>query len=133
MKLVQEHNVEYEQAKARLGTMQQQPDFYIKGFEDALRLMTKLGILYFNVDQEKQRELLLHMVNRVVINSEGIIVRVELHPPFAYLRGLLPGEGVKPPSGDNPSDGKNKTSRASAAGSSIQVSFYAPYGIRTRV
>ena len=45
-----------------------------------------MGILYNNLERSDQRELLRQMVERVVVNRDGKIIRLELLPPIAYLR-----------------------------------------------
>lgn len=44
--------------------------------------------------EQRQRAILRHVVSKVVINSEGTIVRLELQPPFTYLRDLAEDEAT---------------------------------------
>jgi hypothetical protein len=61
-------------------------DEQLADLDAALKLIAKLGILYERLDQHTQRAVLKHVTERVVINLEGKIVRVDLRSPFAYLR-----------------------------------------------
>ena len=51
----------------------------------ALAIIAKVGTLYNNLERGDQKELLRQMVERVVVNPEGTVIRLELLPPFAYL------------------------------------------------
>jgi hypothetical protein len=61
---------------------------HIASLDDALSLIAKAGILFDKLDKQGQRQLLQHMVERVVINPEGRVLRIELRTPFSYLRSL---------------------------------------------
>jgi hypothetical protein len=37
------------------------------------------------LERSDQKDLLRHMIERVVVNPEGMIIRLELLPPFSYL------------------------------------------------
>ncbi len=55
----------------------------------ALTIIAKVGILYNKLGRSDQKELLRQMVERVVVNPEGMIIRLELFPPFYYLRQVI--------------------------------------------
>jgi hypothetical protein len=118
--------------KATLEAMDRNCEVHISTLDDALRLIGKAGILFERLPPQGQHDLLRHLVRRVVINPEGVILRMELRTPFAYLRRLA-ADATGP---HRPKRGagsrKNRTSSARAAGSSY-VSFDAPTGIRTLV
>lgn len=61
---------------------------YIGDLDEALMIIAKLGILYETLTCPKQKELLRNVVERVVLNPEGTVVRVDLLPPFAYLKDV---------------------------------------------
>ena len=66
----------------------------------------KVGILYNRLERSSQKKLLHEMVDRVVVCPEGTIQRMELLPPFAYLKEVTDrvrnsGDGI---------EGKTKTS-----------------------
>jgi hypothetical protein len=52
----------------------------------ALTIIAKVGILYNKLERGSQKKLLHEMVDRVVVSPEGTIRRMELLPPFAYLK-----------------------------------------------
>ena len=71
-----------------LELLDQRCETYINDLDDALTIIEKLGILYETLSQSDQRELLRNVVERVVVNTEGAIDRVEYLPPFAYLQAV---------------------------------------------
>ena len=74
--------------RANLELLEQKCESYIDDLDDALTLITKLGILYETLSRSDQKDLLRNVIERVVINPEGEIARVDLLPPFAYLRDI---------------------------------------------
>jgi len=42
--------------------------------------------VYKKLERSDQKELLRQMVERVVVDPEGMIIRLELRPPFGHLR-----------------------------------------------
>jgi len=56
--------------------------------DEALNIIAKLGILYETLPRLDQKELLRNVVERVVLNPEGKIIRVDWLPPFAYLQDV---------------------------------------------
>jgi len=56
--------------------------------DEALNIIAKLGILYETLPRLDQKELLWNVVERVVLNPEGKIIRVDWLPPFAYLQDV---------------------------------------------
>jgi hypothetical protein len=41
-----------------------------------------------NLDRKQQKQLLREIVQRIVVNAEGAILRIDLLPPFVYLHDL---------------------------------------------
>ena len=74
--------------RANLELLEHKCESYIDDLDDALTLITKLGILYERLSRSDQKELLRNVIERVVVNTEGEIARVDLLPPFAYLRDI---------------------------------------------
>src|SRR5215813_2442899 len=70
---------------------------HIASLDEALSLIAKAGILFERLDKQGQRQLLQHMVERVVINPEGRVLRIELRTPFSYLRSLARSNDECPP------------------------------------
>ena len=73
--------------RATLEGMTQQQQYHIENLESALGIIAQVGTLYNRLDRSAQKELLHHMVKRVVVNVDGEIV-LELRAPFAYLKDL---------------------------------------------
>ena len=74
--------------KGGLALLDQRCEIYISDLDDALNIIAKLGILYETLPQQDQKELLRNVVERVVLNPEGKVVRVDWLPPFAYLQEI---------------------------------------------
>lgn len=74
--------------KGSMALLEQRCETYIRDLDDALTIITKLGILYETLPQSEKKELLRHMVSRVVLTPEGKMNRVEWLPPFAYLNDV---------------------------------------------
>ncbi|GAB4511105.1 MAG: hypothetical protein OHK0046_08730 [Anaerolineae bacterium] len=87
--------------RTNLELLDQRCETYINDLDDALTIIEKLGILYETLSQADQRELLRNVVERVVVNTEGKIDRVEYLPPFAYLQEVRErvNEGTEAQSG----------------------------------
>ncbi|MEO0565746.1 MAG: hypothetical protein AAF125_26800, partial [Chloroflexota bacterium] len=66
--------------------LQQKHAFHIANLDAALTIIAKVGILYRRLERDDQKDLLRQMIERVVVNPEGIIIRLELLAPFSYLR-----------------------------------------------
>ncbi len=70
-----------------LETAQQEQEFHISNLDTALGIIAKIGVLYNSLERSDQKELLRQIVERVVVNAQGI-VKLELRTPFAYLKDL---------------------------------------------
>lgn len=73
--------------RSNLNSIEQQQEFHIDNLETALAIIAQVGTLYNRLEVSARRELLLHMVKQVVVNTNGEIV-LELNAPFAYLKDL---------------------------------------------
>ena len=69
-----------------LHLLEQSCEDYIRDLDDALTLIAKLDILYEELTGEEKRDLLVNLLERVVVDTTGKIVRVEWLSPFAYLQ-----------------------------------------------
>lgn len=74
--------------KSNLERLDQTCETYIEDLDHALILIAKLDILYEILPRSDKRELLRNVIERVVVNHEGKIDRLELLPPFTYLRDV---------------------------------------------
>lgn len=96
-----------------LETVQQEQRFHINNLDAALGIIANIGMLYNSLERSDQKELLRQVVERVIVNTEGI-VKLELRTPFAYLkdvtdeiRSVSHREGFRPQmkiGGDIPTD-----------------------------
>jgi len=79
------------------------------------------------MERSGQKALLREMVERVVVDPEGHVIRFELLPPFSYLHRLT-GQYK----GSKRGAGKTKTSKVSPTGlSSNDLSSGGPEGCRS--
>ena len=84
--LWQEWQDKRQRLRGSLALLDQRCETYINDLDEALTIIAKLGILYETPPSADQRELLRNVVERVVLNPEGNVIRVDLLPPFAYLQ-----------------------------------------------
>ena len=111
-----------------LDSIETQNQIHIANLDSALTIISNIGILYSKLQRDSQKKLLREMVKRVVVNSDGKILWLELHPPFSYLDELR----NKMVGCSKTSEGKTKTSSKTGQCSSY-FSLGSPYGTRTRV
>lgn len=62
---------------------------HIANLDAAITVIAKVGVLYGKLERSDQRKLLREMVDRVIVTPEGTILRMELLPPFAYLKEVI--------------------------------------------
>jgi len=86
--LWQEWQDKRQRLRGGLALLEQRCETYISDLDDALNIIAKLGILYETLPFDDQQELLRNVVERVVLNPEGTILRVDLLPPFGYLQDI---------------------------------------------
>ncbi|MBZ0278712.1 MAG: hypothetical protein K8I60_21370, partial [Anaerolineae bacterium] len=108
-----------------LEALQQKQAFHIANLDAALTIIAKVGILYSKLERSDQKDLLRQMVERVVVNPEGAIIRLELLPPFSYLRYVK--TRVQQNDGGRAVKGKTKTSTQAG-----QCSDYVRSGVPDR-
>lgn len=109
-------------------SIQTQNEIHIANLDTALTIISKVGLLYSKLNRDSQKKLLREMVKRVIVNTEGTILRMELLPPFSYLDELKNNMG-----GSNTIiEEKTKTSSKTGQCSRL-LSLGSPYGTRTRV
>ncbi len=71
-----------------LASLSRQHEGHIADLDAALTIIAKVGILYNNLEQCSQRDVLREMVDKIVVDRAGNVVRMDLLPPFAYLKRL---------------------------------------------
>lgn len=74
--------------QGNLAGLNQQQESHIANLDTALTIIAKVGILYHNLQRSNQKAVLREMVDKIVVDGAGNIVRLELLPPFAYLKQL---------------------------------------------
>lgn len=110
-----------------LESVQMQNETHIQNLDDALTIIAKVGILYSRLERASQRKLLREMVAKVIVCPKGTILRMELLPPFAYLKDVI--TRVRQSSEDT----GRKTKTSTVAGQRARyVSSDTPTGSRTR-
>jgi len=67
-----------------LSSLEQQKHTHISNLDSALNIIAEVGMVYNSLERSNQKELLRHMVERVIIDSVGNI-QLELRAPFVYL------------------------------------------------
>ena len=87
-----------------LQAVNRQQEAHIENLDVALTIIAKIGTLYNNLERSSQRELLREMVEKVIVDRDGKVLRIDLLPPFAYLQRVI--DKVK---GEWSSEGSQKT------------------------
>lgn len=130
------HEWQDRRAKIRLTleSLEHQHKIHIANLDTALKIIAKVGVVYNSLERSDQKELLRHMVERVVIDLVGKI-RLELRAPFAYLRDI--SRQVRDRTSSSEGHNKAKTGNISTGSSSERCSdsFLLCWGnrIRTRI
>ena len=75
------------QIRATLASLQHQQKAHITNLDVALQMIAQVGMVYNSLERNDQKELLRHMISRVVIDHEGSI-SLELRSPFSYLQDI---------------------------------------------
>ncbi|MBZ0274554.1 MAG: recombinase family protein [Anaerolineae bacterium] len=97
-----------------LEAAEQQTEYHIAHLDDALHIITKIGVLFRKLDVSSQKALLREIVERVVVDPSGKVIRVELLPPFSYINQLSDRVGGR---GSGNGNRQTKTSAQVGAGS----------------
>ncbi|MCB9460131.1 MAG: hypothetical protein H6670_10825 [Anaerolineaceae bacterium] len=91
MKLAQEVQSERERIENALQLLYQENSSRIEDLDMALDILSQIGERYPQLDRETQREVLRKLVSKVILNVQGEVNRLELLPPFVYLRAIAEG------------------------------------------
>jgi P4 family phage/plasmid primase-like protien len=62
--------------------------YHIDNLDAALHIISKMGVLYHQLERQQQKKLLREVIDRIVVDAEGNVLRIDLLPPFAYLHDL---------------------------------------------
>ncbi len=93
--------------------LETQQQIHIENLDAALKIIAQVGIVYNRLDCSDQKELLRHMVERVIVDPAGN-TRLELRAPFAYLRDI--SDEVR---GAGKSSGKGKKAKTARISSGL--------------
>jgi hypothetical protein len=77
-----------QQLIGRRESLGRQQAYHIGNLDAALHIISKIGVLYGGLDEPQKRQLLREIIERVVVNADGEILRMELLAPFTYLTKL---------------------------------------------
>lgn len=91
-----------------LVSAEQQNQYHVAHLDDALHIISKIGVLFKKLALDDQKDLLREIVERVVVDPSGKVIRLELLPPFSYLHQL--SEKFNGRENCNIRGGKTKTS-----------------------
>ena len=98
--------------RSTLASLQHQQATHITKIDAALQMFVQVGIVYNSLERGDQKELLRHMVSRVVINHAGVI-SLELRSPFSYLQDITHRLRRSSGTEENWGCGKKKTGEVS--------------------
>ncbi len=73
--------------RATLECLSARDETHIDNLDAALEIIATVGIVVNDLERSDQRELLLHMVERVIVDPDGNVT-LELQAPFAYLNDI---------------------------------------------
>jgi DNA invertase Pin-like site-specific DNA recombinase len=110
-----------------LEVLEREQEYHIDNLDAALHIISRIGVLYHQLDRKQQKKLLRELFERIVVDVEGTIVRIDLLSPFAYLHDL----SCRTQQAAEDEAEKTKTS-VNAGLCSTPVPFGVPGGIRTR-
>jgi hypothetical protein len=108
------------QIQSQLQALDQISAAQVANLDDAIALIANAGVLFPSLSLEGQRQLLQLMVEKVVIDVAGQVLRVELQAPFGYLNRLIRETAALTDDEREFEEDlgvKNKTSRGESAGS----------------
>jgi hypothetical protein len=131
-KLAKEYQEEQQRITVALLAIKEHNKDHITNLDTALTILTQIGERYRQQNPNRQRQILQHMVWKVVVNEEGCVLRLDFKPPFAYLHKWVNSKQ------DGDSSGLAKQNHQNTANSggnrcSLYDSFGSPNGVRTRV
>ncbi|NJO82528.1 MAG: recombinase family protein [Blastochloris sp.] len=132
-KLAREYQDEQDRIAFALKSIQQENRETIANLDAALTIIGQIGERYRQQDEARQRAILRQIVDRVVVDLRGQVLRLELKSPFIYLHQLVGGAG-----GEGQVKGKSsrragkQTSSRNRTGRSFHVGFCDPNGRSSR-
>jgi DNA invertase Pin-like site-specific DNA recombinase len=133
-KLAREYQDEQDRIAFAIKAIQQENRETIANLDAALAIIAQIGERYSQQDKVRQRDILRQVVDGVVVDLRGKVLRLELKSPFIYLHHLAGGEGgqnwKQEKHRNDPRAGK-QTSSPNGTECSLYVGFGDPGKIRT--
>ncbi|MBI5961799.1 MAG: recombinase family protein [Chloroflexi bacterium] len=74
--------------RENLEAAERSSDYHIENLDAALHMISRIGVLYHQLKRPQQKKLLREVIDRIVVDAEGMVLRIDLLPPFAYLHDL---------------------------------------------
>jgi hypothetical protein len=131
-KLAREYQDEQDRITFALKAIQQENRETIANLDAALAVIAEIGARYERQDVERRRDILRQVVERVVIDAGGNVLRLELRHPFVYLHELAGDNGNRGQVQRNRKRGAGKqTSSLNGTGCSFHLGFGDPGRTRT--
>jgi hypothetical protein len=121
--LTKECNEERLRVEELLRRLDEEHGDHVANLDAALKIISQIGEKFEKCTEVQQRAILLQMVERVIVDSEGQIKRLELKPPFHYLAEL---KRQKCDGGGKP----DKTAKKQIVSDENTGSIYVPLGGR---
>jgi hypothetical protein len=75
--------------RINLEGLNEKAETHLANLDDAISIISRVGVLFKHLESSKQRDLLREMLERVVVNRAGEVICVKLKPPFAYIQDLI--------------------------------------------
>ena len=130
--LAREYQDEQKRVQFALDQINRENREYIANLDAALAVIAQIGERFGKQNAKRQQDILRQVVGKVIIDPGGRVLRLELIPPFTYLRKLADdGNGSKRKAKQRTAPAENKTSSTEIAGRSFHVGFCDPGRIRT--
>jgi DNA invertase Pin-like site-specific DNA recombinase len=127
-KLACEYQDEQDRITFALNAIQQENRETIANLDAALAIIAQIGERYGRQEAARQRDILRQVVDRVVIDLRGQVLRLELKSPFVYLHQLAGGDSGKQVKSKSSRKAGKQTSSHNGTGRSLQVGFCDPDG-----
>lgn len=120
------------QLRHTLDSLHEREEHHIQNLDSALQIISHVGIVYNGLDRNEKRELLRLMVEKVVVDSDGI-ARLQLRTPFAYLHQICDEirSSSEKQAGDDP-ETKTTSTQASRGQSRSSTQVFSSWEDRTR-
>jgi hypothetical protein len=90
-KLAREYQDEQQRITVALLAIKEHNKDQITNLDTALDIIAQIGERFDKQSPARRRQILQHMVWKVVVNEEGCVLRLDFKPPFAYLQQWLEG------------------------------------------